>query len=205
MVDSDRPPDDEFERAIAEISKRLDQGERCYSVQQDKDGQFDGGRFGVCAALHAAIELLKAVGATSGQLKPLNRLVAALDDLDHGKVPDLLAAKKVSNRPPNSYLRELLKAYAVAALDLFMAGGMSEKDGSALVARRLRSHGYVITQKVDADHANVVRNWRKSIDSNPARDRRDHILNSLASVESSAEAKAEKLLKQLPGVVPVKS
>lgn len=197
--------DGDDSETIGRINKQLGQAANHYSRQEDEDGNDDGGRFGVRVALHAAMELLEFCDASSSQIKPLNRLSAALDDLDHGKVADVLRPVKLSHRPRNTYERELLRAYAVAALDLFMAGGMSEKEASALVARRLRNHGYTITNNKSAEDASVVRGWRKNIDNNRAKDRRDNLLRELDGVQGTDEAKARKLLDQLPKIVPVKS
>ncbi|NQU58820.1 MAG: hypothetical protein HQ513_16450 [Rhodospirillales bacterium] len=204
MAQPQSPLDDD-ELLIARANEQLDQAAYLYSVREDKNGNDDGGRSGVRIALHAAMEILKACGANGSQLKPLNRISAALDDLDFGKVSDVLVPKKTMGRPRNSYEHELLKALAVASLDLFMVGGMSEKDGSMLVARRLSKHGYKITKNRKASSASVIRGWRKNVDLNRVRDERDNTLRDLGHIEGTNEAKAEKLLQQLPGIVSVKS
>ena len=82
--------DDELDAKLNEISQLLDQAADIYSRQKNEDGEPDGGRFGTRIALHAALKLLGELEANSSQLKPLNRLVQALLELDHGTVADII-------------------------------------------------------------------------------------------------------------------
>ena len=140
----------------------------------------------------------------SSQLKPLNRLAQALLDLDQGTVADLLKPTKRIGRPPHPYEYELLKALAVAAVDLLMEGGKTEREATVHVARRLTDMGYTVSKRPDADQAVAVQNWRKNIDLNRVKGRRDNILHKLNQVAGDHQAKAEKLLSQLPGIVAVR-
>jgi len=74
-----------------------------------------------------------------------------------------------------------------------------------LVARRLSKHGYKITKNRKVSSASVIRGWRMNVDLNRVRDERDNTLRDLGHIEGTNEAKAEKLLQQLPGIVSVKS
>lgn len=199
-----QPAPDGDDAKIRQINEWLNKAANLYSRQEGQKGKYDGGRFGVRLALQAALELLGSCGATSSQLKPLNRLKAALDDLDHGQVSDVLKPVKRAHRPRVAYEHELFKAHAVAALDLFMSGGMSEKEASERVARGLLKHGYAVGGR-KGNPASVVRGWRKNIDLNRAKERRDNILRGLERIEGTEKAKAEKLLAQLPGIIPVNS
>jgi hypothetical protein len=201
---SDKEDNDRRQEKIVKIFECLNLAAVFYTIQKDDSDNVDHGRYGVRLALHAAMELLKELRATSSQLKPFKRLLAALDDLDKGTTPDLLRPVKISNRPPNSQERNLLKAHAVALVDLLLDDGWMLPRAARYVGNRLLEHEYTVSKKADADVGGVVINWRKNFDLNPEKERRDLIINLLKSVEGSGEDKAKKLLSQLPGIVPVK-
>ena len=93
---------------------------------------------------------------------PLNQLLYALNDLDHGKVPALLKPTKVFNRPGTALSEDLFRAIVAAAMTRRMETPETSRTEAARdIARRLskmggkHSSGAVIT-------ASQIGKWRES-------------------------------------------
>jgi hypothetical protein len=197
--------DDGLDKKIQYWDAVLNEAAQAYMRQENENGEQDHGRTGVRLALHVAMDALEEWGANSSQLMPLNRLMESLNDLEQGTLADLLKPAEAAGQRSPEYEQHLLRALAVAAVDLLMTDNTSLKDATAHVARKLQLHGYQVTKNPNSNAATAIQNWRKNIDLNPAKPRRDNLLKGFEQRSGTATAKAEKLLSQLPGIIPVPS
>jgi len=139
-------------------------------------------------------------------LLPLRRLSYALHDLDRGQVDPLLRPKKIKHRPPNPLREEGFIAFAAAAMQLFVDGGISRGEAARRVADSLNAMGYRIGS---GNHitARQVEKWRDKMRAgsplnNEAVGRFRRIVEECHRQFPSSEAAAKTILERLPLVAP---
>jgi len=100
----------------------------------------DFGRFGTNHALHACYSFLHARGLSGQGLKPLIDLMAALESVASGVLPELFDPKLKPGRMPerkwsrSAAVREI-KIHAAACMDALMQNGVGKDEAAARVAR----------------------------------------------------------------------
>jgi len=137
-------------------------------------GGHDGGRLGALFALRGVIEYFDQLGVPIERRNPLYRLFLALEDLDNGKVHDML--KPVSQGrggAGDSIESKTAKAWAAAAMECLMvpaadgSKGLSRQAAARRVARK-------IAKWPVADSAGfswrTVANWRDVANSGSERE-----------------------------------
>src|SRR5271166_5760638 len=114
-------------------------------------------------ALSAVIQYLQDVDEdllTSGALRPLTNLYAALHDLAQGGKPTLLSeVEKVPGQTkPTDLFRDGLRGQLVAALNFVIRAGMPPRQAEKWLAARMREAG--IREGSDTIGAVTLRGWR---------------------------------------------
>jgi hypothetical protein len=102
--------------------------------------QEDFGRSGVRHALYACYSFLHLRGLSGQGLKPLIDLIAALDSVDRGALPEVFDPKlRPGQIPERKWSRSAAsretKLHAAACMDALMKGGTSKDEAAARVAR----------------------------------------------------------------------
>jgi hypothetical protein len=100
----------------------------------------DFGRSAIHHALHACYSFLHARGLSGQGLKPLMDLMAALESVASGVLPELFDPKlKRGQMPDRKWSRSAasseMKRHAAACMDALMRGGLEKKEAAARVAR----------------------------------------------------------------------
>jgi hypothetical protein len=95
---------------------------------------------------------------------PLNELLYALHDLDHGKVVPLLAPTKVSHSPGTALSDDLFRAIAAAAMTcLVERTAMSRQEAATDVARRLSKQGFAKNSAGKPITSAQIAKWREKM------------------------------------------
>ena len=100
----------------------------------------DFGRSGVRHALHACYSFLHVRGLSGQGLKPLIDLIAALESVDEGVLPEIFDPKlRPAKIPERKWSRSAAsretKLHAAACMDALMKHGASKAEAAARVAR----------------------------------------------------------------------
>jgi hypothetical protein len=96
--------------------------------------------------------------------QPINALLYALHDLDHGQVGPLLRPSKVGHRAKKPYETGLFRADAAALMDLYRQAGMARKQAAMHAAVKLNELGYR-DDKGRRITAKKVERWRDELKS----------------------------------------
>ncbi len=140
-------------------------------------------------ALHGVIQLISGLYPTEPAFpRPLNDLLYALHDLDHGSVGPLLTPTMVSNRPGMALSEELFRAIVAATMTRLMEGGKKKKDAAREVARRLAKMGGK-TASGAIVRAGQIEKWREKMMTERAAENKD-------------VARYQEALKMLGGMKP---
>jgi hypothetical protein len=123
----------------------------------------DQGRVSVIFSLTAITEFLRSVGGPEDAVMyvPLHQLQYGLNDLEAGKVPDLLKPTPIEHRPPDSKADEAFRGFAAVAMELLILGKVPRKQAAERVARVLARMGYAAGGKPIT--AQRVEDWRDRI------------------------------------------
>jgi hypothetical protein len=169
----------------------------------------DQGRVSVIHSLTAITQFLRSVGGSEDaeMYVPLHQLQYGLNDLEAGKVPDLLKPTPIKGRPPDSASDTGFRAFAAVAMDLLMDGDVRREEAARRVARELTAMGYMAsaTKPITAQR---VEDWRDRIrEERPAEyapaGRFDRVKQELMrQFPQDPVAAAEFLLQRLPMIVP---
>ena len=92
-------------------------------------------RLGAGKSLGAVINYFDEMGLPQDLGAPLFALLAALNDLENGKQPDMLKASSPPHRPPDEIVPQLVMAQAAAAMQLLTDAGDSNEVAARAVAR----------------------------------------------------------------------
>ena len=150
------------------LFKRLEDVELEYHQAEDF------GRKAAKDSLIACMEFLRARGLSGQAMKALLDLVAALEDVERGNLPELFSPKAGTiagasgkRKWSNSSAGQQIKVYAAACMSALMKRGMPKKQAMAKVARSARhwprhSSGII--------NANTVANWRDELMQAPSKD-----------------------------------
>ncbi len=147
--------DPQFVRLLNLFHERLREAKRLY------EGEDDGGRAGMALAVSAAADLVLSIEEMRSEdlAVPLSALAIALTDLDNGKVARGLIPKIFGNRPPDTHMRQAMRAYASIAMELLMMAGFQRGEAAHVVIN------FMISKGVKADGRRTwtgatVANWR---------------------------------------------
>lgn len=148
-------------------------------------------RYGFIMALKAYIDRSQAAGITPATLV---RLVAALEDLDRGRVHPALRPRKRSRKDtgPRSRLESTLRGHLAGVVEGLMGrAGMAELEAAHWVQRRLSASGVQMK-------AEQLVEWRKQARA-PKRDAfmRRAFHKVLIEDWSEPEARAERLIENV--------
>jgi hypothetical protein len=157
----------------------------------------DFGRSGVRHALHACYSFLHVRGLSGQGLKPLIDLMAALENVASGALPELFDPKLKPGRLPErkwsrSHAARETKLHAAACMDALMNGGLSKDDAAARVAQH--TDGWPRISK-GLINPNTVTNWRDEL-LQQSSDNRDRKRLELRSKMLSQGPKAKRYVKE---------
>ena len=152
-IPTDVTPD--FVHLLDRFEKRLQQARDLFDQSEH------GGRAGTILATGAAVEFIMGIERLKKQnlAWPLAMLMGALNDLDDGKQPPLLAPVIYGNRPPDSHAVQSMRAYAALTMDWLMRLGLKKMDAAAKVAGALDGTGCSFGQHRGSP-AKTVASWR---------------------------------------------
>jgi hypothetical protein len=99
---------------------------------------------------------------------PIWALLAALKDLDDGRVVPMLAPNpKVRNRKPDPSMRKIIKAYAVCYVDILRRAGLSVTESCRVVAHELKQQNIPLGGRVGSPPWKTVNGWRNGLTKLP--------------------------------------
>jgi hypothetical protein len=116
-------------------------------------------------AVKAALEFVYAHQhfTEQGLNRPLYALLAALDDLNKGRVAPMLKPRRVDNRRPDSAVRKEAMAHACFCIDQLMELGESVESASKAVADVWAKHKISFGSKYDTPDWKTIRDWRYKV------------------------------------------
>jgi hypothetical protein len=163
----------------------------------------DFGRSGVRHAVHACYSFLHARGLSGQGLKPLIDLVAALESVDAGTLPEVFDPKlRPGDIPERKWSRSAAsretKVYAAACMDALMRNGASKREAAARVARCTAEWP---RQSQGEIKQSTVMNWRDELLQGPSNDpdrRRFEAVSRDLSVGPRAKTYLEEILRSGP-------
>lgn len=121
-------------------------------------------RAGAGKSLAAMNDYLDHIGVPADLSVPSFALLAALQDLENGKQPEMLKKAKVRHRPPIAIALQLERAQAAAAMQLLMDAGDTKEVAARAVTRALEKNGVLgLTWK-------EVARWRDELNTRPKDD-----------------------------------
>lgn len=157
----------------------------------------DFGRSGTHHALHACYSFLHARGLSGQALKPLIDLMAALESVASGVLPELFDPKLKPGRMPErkwsrSHAARETKLHAAACMDALMKLNLSKDEAAARVARHTDGWPRISKGLITP---NTVTNWRDEL-LQQSSDNRDRKRLELRSKMLSQGPKAKRYLKE---------
>jgi hypothetical protein len=136
----------------------------------------ENSRLAAITALEAILTFIDSVPEWERQNfeSPIWALLAALDDLNHGRVHPMLAPNpNVHNRKPDSAVRKIAKSHAVICVDVLRRSGVSVTEACRVVAQELQQHNFPLGGKLGSLPWKTVNGWGpKAINRRPYRRRR---------------------------------
>jgi hypothetical protein len=163
-------PEADLERAEQALFEHMEHAAELLQSEEDF------GRSGVRHALHACYSFLHDRGLSGQGLKPLLDLIAALESVNEGTLPEIFDPKLGPGEIPErkwsrSAASRETKVYAAACMDALMKNGASKTEAAARVARC--AAGWPIMCRGEIKESTVV-NWRDGLIQGPsnAADRR---------------------------------
>ena len=192
-----REPEADLARAEEALFEEM---ERAAELLQSED---DFGRSGVRHALYACYSFLHVRGLSGQALKPLTDLIASLEDVDEGTLPELFDPKlRRGQIPKRKWSRSArageTKLYAAACMDALMKNGVSKDEAAARVARFAVGWPRVAGGDIKAT---TIANWRDELLQSPstAADRlRFKGIAKILSRGPRAKAHLEEVLRSGP-------
>jgi hypothetical protein len=98
--------------------------------------------------------------AAQGFSRPVFDLLAALDDLDEGRVAPMLKPAQFGNRPPERTVRQRAKAYVCFCVDQLMGIGENLKTACTAAARVGRKRHLAFGGRADTPDWKTIKGWR---------------------------------------------
>ena len=162
--------------------------------------QEDFGRSGARHALHACYSFLQVRGLSGQALKPLIDLVRALEDVDHGVLPEVFDPKlrpgqTAARKWSRSAASREAKLYAAACMDAWMKRGISKDVAAARVARFASGWPRVSQGEIKTS---TVANWRDELLQSPSDDPDRSRFESYSRMLSQRQAFLDEVLRGGP-------
>jgi hypothetical protein len=156
--------------------QRLEAGLRAANAQLKEKS-----RDAAVTALHAVMDFIHSVPALIDQNLGTSiwALLAALEDLNHGRVVAMLAPAQVGSRKREASIRKVAKAYAIFAVDILRSAGSSVPEACRFVAKELKRAGIVLGGRQTTPDWKSIKSWRDRISRLPATDQERHTLEGL--------------------------
>jgi hypothetical protein len=167
------------------------------------DSGQDFGRGGVRHAIYACYSYLHVRGLSGQGLKALQNLLAALDDVEGGTLPELFDPKlKPGLLPARRWTRSAagkeVKLFAAGCMDALMRGGDAKEAAAGKVARAVQKWPQVSAGVVKAS---TVANWRDAFLQRTSSDsERGRFVRLSSSLTEGPRARryVEKVLRRGP-------
>jgi len=136
----------------------------CHDLREAVQVFAEDERAGAGKSLAAVNDYLDDIGVPANLSVPLFALLAALQDLEHGKQPTMLTKVKVAHGPPTAIAVQIERAQAAAALQLLMDAGDVKPIAARAAARALEKNDLrgVTSQQ--------VARWRDELRTRPKDD-----------------------------------
>jgi hypothetical protein len=165
-------------------------------------------REGVITAVTAVFRFVSSIPEFDDQHlgTPLWTLVVALKDLDRGRVAQWLKQSPgVKSRVVDSWMRKMIKANAIATVDMLSRSGMKQETACRLVAKELEDASFRIGGRRGTPSWKTVKSWRDRISRLPQTDEMSSLVKQIRDqvpwdeLNSGANGKAYavKKLRQL--------
>lgn len=190
-------PEADLERAEQVLFEEMEHAAELLQSEEDF------GRSGVRHALDACYTFLHVRGLSGQGLKPLIDLIAALESLDAGNLPELFDPKlRPGQIPERKWSRSAAsretKLHAAACMDALMKNGTSKDEAAARAARFAAGWPRVSQGEVKET---TVTNWRDELLQGPsnAADRcRFERISGIFSQGPKAESYLDEVLRSGP-------
>ena len=188
---------DDSDNNNSPIGKLLAGLRKARNYQRGKDSSDDkeavhGGRLAAIVALDAVLDFLGHIPEVREEKlhEPVANLKQALLDYEHGLNPTLFNRPpwESGGRPPDPSDREVLKAVAASAMELYMRAGHDRKAAAGKVARYLK--GPEIT-------ADKVADWRDHAKAGLPSEDRDADLYEFLVARQVGYAEHEAIAQQI--------
>jgi hypothetical protein len=141
-------------KTVAELGRNFRPGDRVAVLQ-------------LLAALHRFLQL---AGPPSSLecYRPIFDLMAALEDLECGKVSPLVQPREIRVRPREPRRTRICKAMAAGLVDVLMATGASEQEALRDVADTLYQYGFPFPGRIEAANRRKITldGWRRRVREN---------------------------------------
>lgn len=169
----------EFERLPTDSLQALETALRAAQTEMLNDC-----RGAAITALQGVIEFINKMPAFESKSLslPLTALMAELHDLDTGRVGKIVqpkSAPELGHRRPDASLRNVIKAYAIFAVDELHSHGSSVDEACKFVAPLLEQAGVSIGGRAAAQSWKTVRTWRSDVSRRRPNDQLRHTLEAL--------------------------
>ncbi len=136
----------------------------CDELREAVEAFAEDERVSAGKSLAAINDYLVDMGVPADLSAPLFALLAALQDLENGKQPEMLKKVKVSHGPPTAITLQLEKAQAAAAMQLLKDAGDAKPAAARAVTRALEKNG------VRGVTWEQVARWRDELKARPKDD-----------------------------------
>jgi hypothetical protein len=158
----------------------------------------DFGRSGVRHALHACYSFLEVRGLSGQGLKPLRDLIAALESVNEGTLPEVFDPKlRPGEIPERKWSRSAAssetKIHAAACMDALMNNGASKGEAAARVARC--AAGWPRMSQGEIKDTTVT-NWRDELLQSPSNGVERRLFEGISKILSRG-SKAKSYLEEV--------
>ena len=150
---------DQFATNLWQLEQQLTAANILYRTEGD------GGRAGAIAALNAVSAFLHSIDRFRDSIlaQPIVAIATALLDLNNGAQQPLVTPTRFGNRPPDSYSRLGLQAYAAATMEFLMRPGFTRQQAASAVAEELCKSGIKARGNQSEITWRTVANWRAAL------------------------------------------
>jgi hypothetical protein len=138
---------------------------------------------------------------------PLAQLMAALHDLDCGRVVPMVKPTQVDNRKPEASFRKVIRAFAIFCIEELMNHGMLLEEACKFVTQELVQAKVPIGGQRDTRDWKTIKGWRYDHTRLGANDQEHKTLEGLRREcqfpqEMPLEQLKDRLSKLLPIILP---
>lgn len=132
---------------------------------------------------------------------PLTQLMAALHDLDSGRVLPMVTPAQIDNRPLEASFRKVIRAAAIFMIDLLVDHGLRLEEACKFVAPILERGGVKVGGRIDTPAWKTLKGWRYDHTKLHAEDQERRTLNGFKSkLKLSNDVSLDQIREELPAL-----